>query len=266
MIHTLDWNTCYAALWRARKEYLRPAQQIDAVRLSELIGIDIQKEKLIRNTERFLQRKPANNALLWGARGTGKSSLIRALLNEYSRQGLRLIQIDKDDLVDLPEIVDDIRTLNYRFIIFCDDMSFEAGDNHYKALKSAIDGSIETPPENVLIYATSNRRHLLPEDMHDNQHAQRVAHEIHHGDAVEEKISLSERFGLWLAFYQIDMDMFLKIVDSYFPAYAGDRLALHAAARQFSMERASKSGRTARQFFNYYAEQNFGQNSEQNRL
>lgn len=249
----IDWGTTYAAIWRSRKEYLRPVKQIDPVDLKTLVGVDIQKEKMQRNTLRFLQGKPANNALLWGARGTGKSSLIKALLNDYKQQGLRLIQVDKDDLVDLPEIVDNTRELKYRFIIFCDDISFEAGDSSYKALKSTIDGSIEMPPENVLIYATSNRRHLLPEEMRDNLGARLVGNEIHHGDAVEEKISLSERFGLWISFYQIDMPMFLNIVDSYFPDYQGDKAGLHEAARQFSMERASKSGRTAKQFFNFYS-------------
>lgn len=249
----IDWGTTYAAIWRSRKEYLRPVEQIDPVDLKTLVGVDIQKEKMQRNTLRFLQGKPANNALLWGARGTGKSSLIKALLNDYKQQGLRLIQVDKDDLVDLPEIVDNTRELKYRFIIFCDDISFEAGDSSYKALKSTIDGSIEMPPENVLIYATSNRRHLLPEEMRDNLGARLIGNEIHHGDAVEEKISLSERFGLWISFYQIDMPMFLNIVDSYFPDYQGDKAGLHEAAQQFSMERASKSGRTAKQFFNFYS-------------
>lgn len=249
----IDWQNTYAAIWRARKEYLRPVANIDPVDLKTLVGVDAQKEKMQRNTLRFLQGKPANNALLWGARGTGKSSMIKALLNEYRQNGLRLIQVDKEDLVDLSEIVDSIRDLRYRFILFCDDISFEAGDSSYKALKSTIEGSIEMPPENVLIYATSNRRHLLPEEMRDNFSAQLVGNEIHHGDAVEEKISLSERFGLWISFYQIDMSMFLKIVDSYFPDYAGDKNELHEAARQFSLERASKSGRTAKQFYNFYS-------------
>jgi uncharacterized protein len=192
--------------------------------------------------------------LLWGARGTGKSSLVKALLNEYKTQGLRLIQVDKHDVLDLPEIVDDIRELQYRFILLCDDISFEANESGYAALKSAIEGSIEQPPANVLIYATSNRRHLLPEYMHENLQAELVDGEIHHGDATEEKISLSERFGLWIGFYQTDMQQYLEIVDSYFPNYRGDRAALHAAARDFALVRGAHSGRTAKQFFNSFSE------------
>lgn len=250
----IDWNLTHAAVWRPRKEYLRPVRHIDPVRIDDLLGIDRQKAQLQRNTERLLAGLPANNALLWGSRGTGKSSLIKALLNAYHPRGLRLIQVDKDDLVNLPEIVDDIRELPQRFIVFCDDLSFESGEPAYKALKSVLEGSIEVPPANVLIYATSNRRHLLPEYLQDNQSAKLVGTEIHFGEAVEERISLSDRFGLCLSFYPVDQDEYLAIVDSYFADYHGDRAALHEAAKQFALLRGGRSGRVAKQFYNEYVE------------
>jgi uncharacterized protein len=253
---TVDWNQTIAAIWRRHRAYLRPVRHIDPIRLADLVGIDSQKERLVRNTERFLAGRPANNALLWGPRGTGKSSLIKALVNAYGERGLRVIQVDKDDLVLLPEIVDDIRDQHgFRFIIFCDDLSFEEGERTYKALKSALDGSIEQPPENVLIYATSNRRHLLPEYMEENLTARLRNGEIHHAEAVEEKISLSDRFGLWVAFHPVDFDGYLAIVDSYFPHWPGSRVDLHEAAKAFAMQRGSHSGRIARQFYNHYVEE-----------
>jgi predicted AAA+ superfamily ATPase len=250
----IDWNTTYAAIWRQRQAYLRPVRQIDPIRLQQLLGIDSQKQQLITNTERFLAGKPANNALLWGARGTGKSSLVKALLNDYKDQGLRIIEVDKEDLLYLPEIVDDIREHDHRFIIYCDDLSFESGDSLYKPLKSVLEGSIELPPDNVLFYATSNRRHLLPEHMRDNLETQLVNGEVHYSDAVEEKISLSDRFGLRLAFYPQQTPAYLEIVDSYFTDFTGDRETLHKAALDFAHQNASKSGRTARQFFNAYSQ------------
>lgn len=249
----IDWNTTFAAIWRQRKEYLRPVIQLDPILLDHLLGIDSQKQQLIDNTERFLAQKPANNALLWGARGTGKSSLIKALLNEYKYRGLRVIEVDKRDLIYLPEIVDEIREHPRRFIIFCDDLSFETDDSQYKSLKSVLEGSIELPPENVLLYATSNRRHLLPEYLRDNLDTRLVDGEVHYSDAVEEQISLSDRFGLWLAFYPQPTRTYLDIVDSYFADYDGDRETLHKAALEFSQKRATKSGRTAKQFYNAYA-------------
>jgi hypothetical protein len=248
----IDWHKSRAAIWRQRKEYLRPVKNIDPIHLDELIGIDNQKHNLQKNTERFLANQPCNNALLWGARGTGKSSLVKAILNQYSSQGLRLIEVDKDDLIYLPEIVDDIRELEYHFIIYCDDLSFETHENNYKHLKSVLEGSIELPPKNVLIYATSNRRHLLPESMQDNLGSEIVNGELHYKDAVEEKISLSDRFGIWLSFYPMNYEKYLAVVDSLFPNYQGDKQKLFEAAKLFSMSRASKSGRTARQFFNSY--------------
>lgn len=253
MSTAIDWKVTMAAIWRARKEYLRPVHAIDPIRLEDLVGIDDQKARLLRNTERFLEGQPANNALLWGPRGTGKSSLIKAMLNAYCQQGLRLVEVDKNDLVELPEIIDEIREhTHFRFLIFCDDLSFEAGDPAYKALKSAIDGSVERPPENVLIYATSNRRHLLPEYFADNADARLQDGEIHHGEAVEEKISLSDRFGLWIPFYPVNFDGYLAIVDSYFSGWQGDRTELHEAARAFALSRGGRSGRIARQFYNAF--------------
>lgn len=249
----IDWNITYAAIWRQRQSYLRPVRQIDPIMLGQLIGIERQKQLLISNTERFLSGLPANNALLWGARGTGKSSLVKALLNAYKDQGLRFIEVDKQDLLYLPEIVDDIREHDQRFIIYCDDLSFEAGDSLYKPLKSVLEGSIELPPDNVLFYATSNRRHLLPEQMRDNLDTQLIDGEVHYSDTIEEKISLSDRFGLRLAFYPQPTPSYLQIVDNYFIDYPGDREALHKAALDFAHQNASKNGRTARQFYNAYS-------------
>lgn len=250
----VQWNQVHAAVWRSRRALLKPVAAVDPVRLSDLVGIDVQKSELVHNTERFVAGQPANHALLWGARGTGKSSLIKAVLNEYAARGLRLIEVFKDELRDLPDIVDTIRESSQRFILFCDDFSFEAGDNSYVGLKSVLEGSIERPPDNVVFYATSNRRHLLPEYMKDNLATVVEDGEVHYADAVEERISLSDRFGLWLSFYQTDMPGYLAIVDSYFRDYQGDRKALHEAARMFSMARASRSGRTARQFYNAFSE------------
>jgi uncharacterized protein len=248
----IDWTTDYAAIWRDYSKGLRPVRQLDPVELSALIGIDQQKQALIRNTERYIAGLPANNALLWGARGTGKSSLVKAVFNAFRPQSLRLIEVDKDDLLNLPEIVDCIRELPFRFIIFSDDLSFDLQESSYKHLKSVLEGSVEVAPENVLIYATSNRRHLLPEQLADNLETKIVAGEIHYADAVEEQISLSDRFGLWIAFYPENLDNYLRIVDSLFRNFTGDREALHEAAQLFASSRATKSGRTARQFFNHY--------------
>jgi len=246
---SIDWNKTAAAIWRPRGRRLRAAIHLDTITLDQLRGIEPQKQKLLDNTDRFLVGKTANNALLWGSRGTGKSSLIKALLNEYFKQGLRVIEIDKDDLIDLAEIVDDIRELPQRFVIFCDDLSFAEGESGYKHLKSILDGSIELPPSNVIIYATSNRRHLLPEMSSDNAVTKIVNKELHYGDTVEEKLSLADRFGLWLSFYPVNWQEYFTLVDSYFPLYQGDRGALHESARQFALIRASHTGRTAKQFY-----------------
>ena len=254
---SINWASIKAAVWRQRKGQLHPVAEIDPIALDSLVGIERQKSELIENTRRFIHGLPANNALLWGARGTGKSSLIKATLNYYQSHNLRLIEIYKNELHNLPEIVDEVRGINYKFIIYCDDFSFESNETNYVVLKTILDGSIEPPPDNVLLYVTSNRRHLMPEYMSDNLDTQLIDGEVHYSDAVEEKIALSDRFGLWLSFYPPNMDEFLKIVDSYFANYPGDRQILHEAAKSFAQQRASKSGRTAKQFYNYfYAKEN----------
>lgn len=251
----IDWNKTVAAIWRQQKCRLRAVKSLDSICLDALIGIDQQKKELLRNTQRFMASQPANNALLWGARGTGKSSLIKAMLNEFKDSGLRLIEVFKNDLQNLPDIVDEIRDLPQKFIIYCDDFSFDDHENTYMILKTVLDGSIELPPENVILYVTSNRRHLMPEYMKDNLDSKVVDGELHYSDAIEEKISLSDRFGLWLSFYPPNINGYLSIVDSYFPEWEGDRAELHKAAKLFAMGRASKSGRTAKQFYNYYVTQ-----------
>ncbi|MDN3640736.1 ATP-binding protein [Simiduia curdlanivorans] len=249
---SIDWLSTQAAIWRAKRAALRPVSCLDNIVLDDLLGIDRQKAAVVENTQRFVSGKKANNVLLWGARGTGKSSLIKALLNQFVADGLRVIEVDKDDLGDLPEIVDDIRELPQRFIIFCDDLSFESGEGGYKHLKSVLEGSIELPPENVLIYATSNRRHLMPEHNSDNAGTQIFNGELHHGDVVEEKLSLADRFGLWLSFYPINWEEYFAVIDHLFAdmAYTAEQQdALHREARQFALDRASHSARVAKQFW-----------------
>lgn len=253
MNQNIDWKIDFAAIWRAKKEYLKPVKHIDNITFDDLVGVERQKSALIENTERFINNLPANNVLLWGARGTGKSSLIKAALNKYASDGLRVIEIDRDDLDELIEISDMIRHLPYKFIVFCDDLSFEEGEKGYKGLKRILEGSIESPPENLKIYATSNRRHLITEYHRDNEGTVvGNSGEIHYSDSVEEKISLSDRFGMWLSFYSGNQAEYLKIVDSYFKDYRGDRELLHAEALRFAQSRASKSGRTAKQFYNSF--------------
>ena len=249
----INWKTSMAAIWRPKSQRLRPVTRLDSITLEQLLGIDRQKLLLVENTERFLEGKPANNALLWGSRGTGKSSVIKALLNAFAVKGLRVIQIDKEDLLDLPEIVDSLIEQPYRFVVFCDDLSFDEGDATYKALKSILEGSIELPPENVLIYATSNRRHLMPEYIQDNVQSKVVGTEIHFAEAVEEKISLSDRFGLWLSFYAINQDQYLEIVDQLFGPVA-NKAALHTEAIRFATSKGGRSGRAAQQFYKAFSE------------
>lgn len=249
----IDWKNTHAAIWRSGSQRLRPVHRIDPVVPEKLLGVERQKRALMENTRRFLHGRGANNALLWGSRGTGKSSLIKAMLNAYGEQGLRMIEVDADDLGDLPEIIDPLLDLPQRFVIFCDDLSFEQGDSRYKGLKRVLEGSLELPPENVVVYASSNRRHLLPEQASDNDGARVVDTELHHTDAVEEKISLSDRFGLWLSFYPISQPEYLEIVDFYFRDWTGDRDELHAEAIKFAQTRGVRSGRVARQFFNSFS-------------
>jgi len=248
-----DLDAALAFRWRkgGGAGHLQPVAHPHRIRLGDLHSIDRQKHELHRNTLQFVQGLPANNALLWGSRGTGKSSLVKALLNEFAEVGLRLIEVDKHDLIDLPEIVERIRNSKDRFILFSDDLSFEANDPSYKALKAILDGSVYAPPENVLLYATSNRRHLLPEYMSDNLDAHRVDGEIHHSEAVEEKISLSERFGLWISFYPFKQDQYLEIALYWLGALDAlprDHEAVKQAALQWALTRGSRSGRSAYQF------------------
>ena len=248
-----DWSSAYAFRWRKARGggYIQAVMRPHQIRLDDLQDIDRQRAELERNTQQFLQKLPANNALLWGSRGTGKSSLVKALLNEYHGDGLRVLEVDKNDLLDLPDVVDGIEKRPERFLLFCDDLSFESDDSSYKALKAILDGSVHAPPENVLIYATSNRRHLLPEYMSENLDAHHVNGEIHHSEAVEEKISLSERFGLWLSFYPFKQEQYLGIVAHWLKSFgvpAVDSEAVRTAALQWALARGSRSGRSAYQF------------------
>jgi predicted AAA+ superfamily ATPase len=249
-----DWGSSVAFRYRKRagRQVLEPVRHVAQIRLQDLKEVEPQKDKLLRNTLQFVSGRPANNVLLTGARGTGKSSLIKACLNEFAGQGLRLIEVDKNDLVDLPDLVDLVAERPERFVIFCDDLSFDEGELGYKALKSMLDGSISGPSENVLIYATSNRRHLLPEQMRDNLGYKHTDDgEVHPGEAVEEKISLSERFGLWVSFYPFSQDEYLAITAQWQRFFGLDE-ALIAQARQaalvWALERGSRSGRVAYQF------------------
>ncbi|EKR6831865.1 TPA: ATP-binding protein [Campylobacter jejuni] len=244
----MDWNKTYAAIYRARKDYLKPIFEIDPIALKDLVGMESQKKALYENTLNFIQDKGANHALLWGSKGTGKSSLIKAIFNEFKEQGLRLVELNKD-LFALADIIDEIRLENFKFILFCDDFSFEKGDDSYKFLKPLLEGSIEKAPNNVIIYASSNRRHLLSESITDNLDTQITHTELHLSDAAEERLSLSDRFGLWLSFYQGNLEEYLKMIDFYFKDYSCDKELLHAKAKEFATLRASRSGRTAKQFY-----------------
>ena len=246
-----DWSAL-AYHWRRHPNggTLQAIPHPHALCLDDLQGIDRQKNLLAQNTRQFIRGLPANNALLWGSRGTGKSSLIKALLNAYAGDGLRLIEVERQELTDLPQIVTLLRDRSERFILFCDDLSFEAGDPGYKALKVALDGSLDTAPDNALIYATSNRRHLVPEYMSENLEAKVVDTEVHFGDSIEEKISLSERFGLWLSFYPFNQEEYLSIVDHWLRQLGINRFDEHARneALRWAQARGSRSGRAAWQF------------------
>ena len=260
-----DWSQAIA--WRYRKRSsghgaLEPVRHVAQMRLDDLREIDPQKEKIFRNTLQFVEGKPANNVLLTGARGTGKSSLIKACLNAFSARGLRLIEVDKADLTDLPDIVDTVSDRPEKFMVFCDDLSFEEGESGYKALKSILDGSVAAATPNVLIYATSNRRHLLPEYMAENlTYTHTDDGEVHPGEVVEEKISLSERFGLWVSFYPFSQDEYLTIVAQWLSSYEVEADAIAAArpeALVWALERGSRSGRVAYQFARDYAGRQHG--------
>jgi len=255
-----DWTASVAYRYRKRSTghgALEPVRHVGVMRLLDLKEIEPQKEKIQLNTHQFVQGKPANNVLLTGARGTGKSSLIKACLNEYASQGLRLIEVDKADLVDLPDIVDLVSERPEKFIVFCDDLSFDEGEPGYKALKSILDGSIAATTPNVLIYATSNRRHLLPEYMKENlSYTHTEDGEVHPGEGVEEKISLSERFGLWVSFYPFTQNEYLTIVAQWLSSFDVAVPAIEAARAEalvWALERGSRSGRVAYQFARDYA-------------
>ncbi len=253
------WDASIAYRYRKRASghgLLEPVRHVASLALSDLKEIDGQKEKIQRNTEQFVNGLPANNVLLTGARGTGKSSLIKACLNEYAPRGLRLIEVDKADLVDLPDIIELVSDRPEKFMVFCDDLSFEDGEPGYKALKSILDGSVAAATPNVLIYATSNRRHLLPEYMKENLSYTHTADgEVHPGEVIEEKISLSERFGLWVSFYPFSQEEYLTIVAQWLTALglpAAQVQAAHPEALVWALERGSRSGRIAYQFARDY--------------
>lgn len=249
-----DWSLSVAFRYRRRGSHawLEPVRQVASIGLDDLQEIDDQKQKIMANTQRFVQGLPANNVLLTGARGTGKSSLIKACLNALSDQGLRLIEMDKADLVDLPDVVSLVAQRPERFIVYCDDLSFDDGEPAYKALKSILDGSVAATSANVLVYATSNRRHLLPEYMRENlTYTHTSDGEVHPGEGIEEKISLSERFGLWLSFYPFSQDEYLAVVRQWLQAMGLSSQEVEQArpaALVWALERGSRSGRVAYQF------------------
>jgi predicted AAA+ superfamily ATPase len=248
-----EWGGSIAFRWRKKngKGTIEPVRHVHRIALRDLQGIDSQKQLVERNTRQFVEGHPANNVLLTGARGTGKSSLIKALLDKYAPKGLRLIEVEKHDLVDLPDIVDHIAERPERFMLYCDDLSFESGEAGYKALKVVLDGSIAAATDNCVIYATSNRRHLMPEYMRENLDYKHVGEEIHPSETSEEKVSLSERFGVWAAFYPFDQEDYLKIVGvwlDHFKAPGARSDDAQRAALQWALQRGSRSGRVAWQF------------------
>jgi predicted AAA+ superfamily ATPase len=246
-----DFARDRAFRWRKRngRGYFQGIAHPHGIRLRDLQGIDRQKGLVDQNTQQFVRRLPANNVLLTGARGTGKSSLVKALLNQYGNEGLRLIEVDKQDLMDLPDIIEALAGQPFRFVLFSDDLSFSADEPGYTSLKAVLDGSVAATPDNVLIYATSNRRHLMPEYMRENLETKYVGDEIHPGESVEEKISLSERFGLWVSFYPFDQDEYLAIVRYWLSEYGvADGEEARREALQWALQRGSRSGRIASQF------------------
>jgi len=256
-----DWKAT-AYRWRKRggRGFLQAVRHPHAIRLDDLVAIDEQKQAVDANTRQFVAGLPANNVLLTGSRGTGKSSLVKAMLAKYAAKGLRLIEVDKADLVDLPDIAEQIAGRRERFIVFCDDLTFDAGEPGYKALKVMLDGTIAAASTDLLIYATSNRRHLLPEYFSENLETKHVGEEVHPGESVEEKISLSERFGLWISFYPFSQDDYLAAVASWLDALGvpaartkRDAQARDRDAVQFALQRGSRSGRVAWQFARGYA-------------
>lgn len=251
----IDWNAL-AWRWQVKqgRGYLRAVDHPHHIVLDAICNVDEQKSEIVRNTAQFVNGFPANNVLLTGARGTGKSTLVKALLSEFSKDGLRLVEVEKEDLVDLPEIVEILRNRPECFIVFCDDLSFEATEAGYKSLKVVLDGSISSTSDNVVVYATSNRRHLMPEFMAENLQTQYVGEEIRPGDTTEEKVSLSERFGLWLSFYAFDQDEYLKVAQYWLMHFGISEMTaeIRQAALLFSLTRGARSGRVAYQFARDY--------------
>lgn len=255
----IDWHHVMAARWMPGHAgvhgWMRPLQVRLDLQLNDLHGVERQKQLLDTNTAQFVAGYPANNALLWGARGTGKSSLVRALLARYALSGMRLIEIDKTDLLHLPELLQQIAGQSWRFVLFCDDLAFEADDAAYKSLKTVLDGTAEASPDNLLLYATSNRRHLLPEKRSDNLAAEQVDGEIHPGEAIEEKIALSDRFGLWVSFYPFSQEQYLTVVQHWIGQLAAEyqldwqwTAGLQQEAVRWATTRGNRNGRCAWQF------------------
>lgn len=260
-IQAIDWSACMVANWTEQfmGGHLQPVLSDDAIGLNDLKAMDAQKQKVFDNTRQLVAGFPANNVLLWGARGTGKSSLVRALLHEFSDQGLRLIQVNKYQLQHLPAIVGQVIDQPFKFILYCDDLSFEEGDSDYKELKSALDGAMFALPDHVVIYATSNRRHLVPEYLKENNESRVVDGQIHHGDVVEEKISLSDRFGLWISFYPMDQQSYLLVVEHWLTKIAAELAvkvvwdeATQKESLKWALGRGTRSGRTAYQFAKHW--------------
>ena len=265
---SVDWTQHQAAVWMQGRwfSYLQRVDRIASTRLADLLHIDRQKQQLLDNTQQFVRGFPANNALLWGARGAGKSSLVAALVHELADAGLRVVEMRKEALGDLNVLTQQLAVQPFKFIIFCDDLSFEASDPSYKVLKSALEGSVFAATNNVLIYATSNRRHLLPEQMRDNQQARMVGDELHQSEATEEKISLSDRFGLWLSFYPFKQDAYLDMVAHWVAELAqglgpqarqqvADREGFRGPALRWALARGVRSGRTAQHFARHWVGQ-----------
>lgn len=257
-----DWSATLAARWRKRsgRGFLQGVRNPHSISVDDLVAIDAQKEAIDRNTRQFVAGLPANNVLLTGSRGTGKSSLVKAMLGRYASDGLRLVEVDRADLIDLPDIAERLVDKPYRFLVFCDDLTFDAGEAGYRGLKVMLDGSIAGAASNVLVYATSNRRHLMPEYFAENLETRHVGEEVHPGESVEEKISLSERFGLWISFYPFVQDDYLAAVDRWLAHFdvpaassAKDAEARTREALQFALSRGSRSGRVAWQFARHFA-------------
>jgi hypothetical protein len=247
----IDWRSTIAAVWRSNRHFLKPITQVELIAPDSLLGIDEQKALLYKNTENFLRGKPSSHALLWGARGVGKSSLIKTLLTRYHSYGLRIIEIPKADLHLVPDITDDLREHHHHFILYCDDLTFEEGQSEYNLLKSTMEGALETPPPNVLVYATSNHRALLPAQMASNVNRS-TRFELAQADTDDDYLSLADRFGLSLSFDPMDKETYLAIVDQLFKGKSIDRSALHEEALRFAAERGGYSGRTARHFLTHY--------------